>query len=116
MTLSRRWAALGILALLALQWLWHVYLLPPVRAPAIVVAFVFSLPILPAAWLTVVGHRQASYWGGVASLFYFCHAIAEMWSDPAAWPLGLTEMGLALWVIFAGNWAGLRAKLFRRPE
>jgi uncharacterized membrane protein len=115
MTLSRRLTALGILALLALQWLWHVHLLPPERAPAIVVAFLFSLPILPAALLTAFGHRQASYWGGVAALFYVCHSIAELWGDPASWPLGLAEMGLSLWIIFAGNWAGLRAKLFRRP-
>ena len=110
MSLSRRYAALGILALLALQWLWPVHLLPPSRAPAIVVAFLFSLPILPAALLVAFRHPTASYWGGVASLFYFCHGVAEAWTDPGAWPLALTEVGLALWVIIAGNWAGLAAR------
>ncbi len=114
MTLSRRFAALGILALLALQWLWHVYLLPPQTAPAIVVGFLFSLPILPAALLVAFGHRQAGYWGGIAALLYFCHGIAEAWTTPAAWALGLAEAALSVWVIFTANWAGLHARFSRR--
>jgi len=110
MSLARRYAALGILALLALQWLWHAHLLPPERAPAIVVAFLFSLPILPAALLVAFRHRQAAYWGGVAGLFYFCHGVAEAWTDPPAWPLGLAEAALSVWIIVAGSWDGMKAR------
>ncbi|HMB55738.1 MAG TPA: DUF2069 domain-containing protein [Arenimonas sp.] len=111
MNLSRRYAALGIVALLALQWLWHAWLLPPERVDARVVAFLFSLPILPAAILVVLRHRQAGYWGGIAALLYFCHGISETWAQPSSWPLALTETGLSLWIILAANWSGLRAKL-----
>ncbi len=111
MSLARRYTALGILALLALQWLWHAHLLPPERAPALLVAFLFSLPILPAALLVAFRHPKAAYWGGVAALLYFCHGIAEAWSEPGAWPLGLAEVALSLWIIIAGNWEGLQARL-----
>lgn len=110
MSLARRYAALGILALLALQWLWHALLLPPETARPWLVALLFSLPILPAAVLVLLRHRQAGFWGGVAALLYFCHGIAETWTVPESWPLALTETGLSVWIILAGSWEGMRAR------
>ncbi|KFN43333.1 DUF2069 domain-containing protein [Arenimonas oryziterrae] len=115
MSLSKRYAALGILALLALQWLWHAQLMPPERADRFVVAALFSLPILPAATLVLLRHRQAAYWGGIAALLYFSHGIMETWSAPGAWPLGLTEAALSVWVVVAGSWEGMQAR-FNKPK
>lgn len=114
MSLPRRYAALGILALLALQWLWHGWLLPPERVQPWLVALLFSLPILPAAILVALAHRQAGYWGGIAALLYFCHGISESWTVPGAWPLGLAEAALSIWVIVAGSWEGMRARLGKK--
>ena len=114
MSLPRRYATLGILALLALQWLWHGWLLPPERATPWLVSLLFSLPILPAAVLVALRHRQAGYWGGVAALLYFCHGVSESWATAGAWPLGLTEAALSVWVIVAGSWDGMRARLAKK--
>lgn len=113
MSLSQRYAALGILALLALQWLWHAFLLPPTDLRPWLLALLFSLPILPAALLVLLRHRQAGYWGGIAALLYFCHGISEAWTVPGAWPLALTEVGLSVWVVLAGSWDGLQARLLK---
>jgi len=114
MSLSRRYAALGILALLVLQWLWHGWLLPPERVQPWLVALLFSLPILPAAILVLLRHRQAGYWGGVAALLYFCHGIGESWAVADAWPLGLTEAALSVGVVVAGSWEGIRARFGKK--
>lgn len=54
--------------------------------------------------------------GGVAALLYFCHAITELWTVPDTWPMSLVELLLALWIIFTGNWDGLRVKLLKRGK
>ena len=111
MNLSRQFAALGILALLALQWLWHAWLLPPERITPWLLALLLSLPIVPAAVLALLRNRQAGFWGGVAALFYFCHGISESWAIADAWPLGLAEAALSVWIIVAGSWEGMHARL-----
>lgn len=113
MTLSRRYAALGMLALLALQVVWHVFLLPPGRGPAWAVALLFSLPILPGLLLLLARRPSAVFWGGVAALFYFCHGIAEAWTIAESRPLALAEVGLAVWTIVAGSWTGMQARFSR---
>ena len=114
MSLSTRYAALGAVALLLLQPMWHAWLAPPaVLAPAWA-TLLGALPILPAVVLFALRHRRAAYWAAVASLLYFCHGIMEAWSDRSVWPLGLAESALATWVIVAYGWDGLRARRARK--
>lgn len=116
MTLARRYAALGIVSLLALQILWHGFLLPPEAAPRWLGTALLSLPVLPSAILLAMRRPSAIFWGGVAALFYFSHGIAEAWADPPALPLGLLESGLSVWVVVAGSWDGLRARRAKRKK
>ncbi len=48
---SRRAALAGVIALLALQLLWHGVLLPPRSTSPWIYAAFFCLPLLPAIWL-----------------------------------------------------------------
>ncbi|HWS41119.1 MAG TPA: DUF2069 domain-containing protein [Arenimonas sp.] len=114
--MSKRFALLGIFAMLALQILWHAFLLPPERVPLGVVLSIAILPIAPAVILALFRRPSAIFWGGVAALLYFCHSITELWTTPTIWPLALLELGLSLWIIFCGNWTGLQAKVFKRKK
>jgi len=114
MTLATRYAALGTGALVVLQFLWHAWLAPPARGPGWVVAGIFALPLLAVAVLFVARKPGAAVSAGMIALLYFCHGIMEAWAEPAVWPLGLAEAGLAAWVVFAAGWDGLRARIAAR--
>jgi uncharacterized membrane protein len=116
LSLSKRFAVLGIFALLVWMIAWMIWLSPSDIFPKSVATGIAVSPILPAALLALFRRPSAVYWGGVAALLYFCHAIAELWTVPEIWPLPLVELVLALWIIFTGNWDGLRAKLFKRGK
>lgn len=113
---AARLSGVGAIALLALQWTWHLALLPSQTAPPWLVATTFSLPILPSVILWLARKPSASFWGGVAALFYFCHGIAESWAVADARTLGLLEAALAVWVIVSGSWAGMRARFSRQGK
>jgi len=113
MSLARRYATLGVLALFALQFLWHAFLSPPAAARWPIAA-AFALPLLPSLIGLVLGRRSAVFWGAIAALLYFCHGIAEAWSDPQTRPLALVEAALSVWTIVAGSWDGLRARFSKR--
>jgi uncharacterized membrane protein len=112
MSLSQRYAALGIVALFALQFLWHGLLLPV----GWLIAGLYSLPILPAVVLLLLGHRRAAYWGAVAALLYFSHGVMEAWANPEARLLALTEVALSVWLIVAYGWDGLQARIAKRKQ
>lgn len=114
MSLSKRYALLGVAGMLVWQLLWQLRLAPSDVFPPMVAAGLAVAPMLPAALLAAFRRPSAVFWAGVASLLYFCHAITELWTTPALWPLTLVELALALWIIFSGNWDGLRAKVFSR--
>lgn len=114
MSLSKRYALLGVFGMLVWQCLWQLRLSPSEVFPPAVATGLAVAPMLPAALLAVLGRPSAVFWAGVASLLYFSHAITELWTTPALWPLALVELALALWIIFSGNWDGLRAKVFSR--
>jgi uncharacterized membrane protein len=116
LSLSKRFAVLGIYALLVWMIAWMTWLSPSDIFPKSVAASMAILPILPAVLLALWRRPSAVYWGGVAALLYFCHAVAELWTVPEIWPLPLIELALALWIIFSGNWDGLRAKVFKRGK
>lgn len=116
MSPSSRQAALGIVALLALQLLWHGLLLPAGGGARWPVAALFSLPLLPSLVLLLGRRPSAVFWGGVASLFYFCHGITEAWTVAQARPLALAEIALAVWVIVMGSWDGMKARFSKRNK
>jgi uncharacterized membrane protein len=102
-------AGLGALvAQLALQLAWHAWYAPHSRA-ALALAV---LPLLPGLWISLRNLRRGVLVGGIVSLFYFCHAVAEMWMNPAARLLASLELLLSLLVIGASYWD---ARGYRRP-
>ncbi|MFY8206570.1 MAG: DUF2069 domain-containing protein [Arenimonas sp.] len=113
-TLAKRYAVLGIFSLLIWMTAWLTWLSPSELLPMPVATGLAVAPMLPAALLALFRRPSAVFWGGVAALLYFCHAITELWTVPDTWPMSLVELLLALWIIFTGNWDGLRAKLLKR--
>jgi uncharacterized membrane protein len=75
------------------------------------VLLVFVLPPLLAAIAVLFGGAKAAFWSGVLGLLWFSHGVMVAWSRPAErWP-ALTEVALALVVVVASSWPGLRARL-----
>ena len=107
---SRGAALLGIVALLALQLLWHGVLLPPRDLSPWIYAVSLCLPLLPAILLALRGQRAAAFAGALAALLYFCHGVMEAMSAPAERSLALAEIVLSIWVILAYSWPGLRGR------
>ena len=116
MSPSGRQAALGIVALLALQFLWHGLLLPSGAGARWVVVVLVSLPLLPSLLLLAWRRPSAVFWGGVASLFYFSHGITESWTVAQARPVALAQIALAVWVIVMGSWDGMKARFSKRNK
>ena len=96
--------ACALAALLALQILWHAWLLPPPReqlGPTLALAIV---PLLPGLWTCRNNLRRGVLIGGIVCLFYFCHGISAAYSDQQARLFAFTEIALALLVIGASGW------------
>lgn len=113
-SLAKRYAVLGIFALLLWMSAWLSWLAPSELLPKSIAVGLAVAPILPAALLALFRRPSAVFWGGVAALLYFCHAITELWTVPDTWPMPLVELLLSLWIIFTGNWDALKAKLIKR--
>lgn len=100
----------GLLALLALQLLWH-GLLPPPRSAmgwsALVVATLPLLLVLPGAWRA---RPLPLFWANLLCLAYFCHGVSEAWTQPAMRPWALLETVLAVAVVCAYAVLGLRSR------
>jgi uncharacterized membrane protein len=112
-----RLVTIGGLGLLAvLQWLWHAWLLPPPWPGGPWLATAFSLPLLLTAVGMLVRRRSARFWAGVLALLYFCHGITEAWTLPSARFLGLGESALAVLVIVASCWDGMRTRFGGRAK
>jgi uncharacterized membrane protein len=114
---SSRTACLAlVLALLALQWLWHGRTAAGSGSGGITFAAVMSLPLALLAGGLVLGRPSARFWAGVAALFYFCHGLAEAWAISASRVEGLVEAALAVSLVVASSWDGLRARFGARPR
>jgi uncharacterized membrane protein len=77
---------------------------------------VFALPPLLLAIGRWRGRRTAGYWASVLGLFWFSHGVMVAWSRPAEAGYAWGEIVLALVVIFAASWSGLRARLGRKSK
>lgn len=115
MSLAKRWAALGIFALLAYQILWHGILLPSENANRWLITFIFTVPLLPVCLLVFLKHRSFAFWGGAVALFYFSHGVMEAWTLRDVWPVGFGEALLSVWVIIAASWDGMKARFAKKP-
>ncbi|MFY2762465.1 DUF2069 domain-containing protein [Arenimonas sp. MALMAid1274] len=114
MTSAGRVTALAILALFALQIVWHGWLAPPVHAAPWVMALLFALPILPALGLLLAGHRRAGFWGAFAALLYFSHGVMAAWVSPDVRNLALGQALVSAVLVVAASWDGLQARFRRR--
>jgi uncharacterized membrane protein len=115
MSRAKKLAALGVVALLALQVFWYV-LLPPNGHSSALLLLLFSLPLLPSLLLLIARKPSAIFWAGVAALFYFCHGMAEAWAVAQERSFALVEVALALWIIISGSWDGMQARFSKRNK
>ena len=74
----------------------------------------FTLPPLLLLVGVLRGNAKASFWSGVFGLFWFSHGVMVAWTRPPERLLAWLEIALALLVIGASSWAGLRARFGRR--
>lgn len=78
------------------------------------VLLVFVLPPLLALAGVLRGSAGAAFWAGVLALFWFSHGVMVAWSRPAEAGYAWMEIVLALVVVLASSWPGLRNKFRRR--
>lgn len=107
----RNTASLGVLALLLLILAWHSVIAPPSAVPVWIATGLHVSPLLPALWLMLRRHPRAPFWGALGALLLFCHGVSEAWSEPRVRALALLESLLAVAVIVAASWDGMRARL-----
>lgn len=104
MSFALRTAVAALVALLALQPIWHAWLAPPkpdLLVPSLVLAMA---PLLFSLWMAAKSLRRGVLVGGMACLFYFSHGISELWSGALPrWP-AFVEIVLALIVVLALGW------------
>lgn len=112
----RRLALLGIFALIALALVWQFWWLPPERVSRWFAASLHLMPMLPAAILALLGRRSAPFWGGCGALLMFCHGVMEAWAAPATRLAASLEIALALGVVMAASWNGLRHRFARKRK
>lgn len=99
----------ALLALAALFAAWFA----PTPDPWVALA-VFAVPPAILALAHWRGRRSAAFWAGVLALAWFSHGVMVAWTRPPERGLALAETGLALVVVVASSWPGLRARFTRR--
>lgn len=110
-TTSLRIGAACLLALLLLELAWHAWLAPTTRA-ALALA---TLPLVPGLAILSRDLRRGVLVGGIASLFYFCHGVADLLVDAGATRLPASgEVLLALIVIVSPYGATAAQRRARR--
>ena len=98
-------------ALLALGALFIAWFIEDANPAAALV--VFALPPLLLAAARWRGYRGAAFWAGVLALGWFSHGVMAAWTRPAERGLALAAVALALGVVVASSWPGLRARFGR---
>ena len=99
-SVALRVGAAALVAQLLLQIVWHA-LLVPVPRPALALAL---LPLLPGLWVCMKNLARGVLIGGIASLFYFCHGVAELLGAGTARLPAAAEVALAVAVVAALGW------------
>lgn len=114
--IARRLAEGGVFALIGLVLFWHLYWLPTKQVPAWFAISLHALPVLPAIVLVLRRRRSAAFWGAMGALLMFSHGVMEAWASPVARLPALIEIALALLVIIAASWNGMRARFGRQHK
>lgn len=99
--------ALVALALLFVHW-FH-----DARQPIAAMAVSAGPPLVLLAGV-LRGSRVAVFWSGVFGLFWFSHGVMLAYDRPPERLHALIEVALALVVVAAGSWPGLRGRFGRR--
>lgn len=101
-----RSGAVALIAQLLLQIVWHAWLVP-VSRPALALAL---LPLLPGLWVCLGNPRRGVLIGGIVSLFYFCHGVAELLGTGEPRLLAAIEVALAVAVVGVLGWETRQSK------
>jgi uncharacterized membrane protein len=104
----------ALVALLILQVAWHGWWMPPAPAQFWPTLAVATVPLLPGLWTAIGNPRRGVLIGGIVCLFYFCHGVSTLYSDPVARLPAAAELALALLAIGASGWDARRYK--RAPQ
>ena len=95
-----RFGAGALIGQLLLQMVWHTAF-APVSRPALALAV---LPLLPGLWVCIRNLPRGVLIGGIVSLFYFCHGVAEVLGTGSSRLPAAVEAVLAVAVIAALGW------------
>lgn len=101
-----------VVALLALAVLYVAWFAPAPDPWAALVVFA-----VPPVLLAIAGwrrYRSAAFWAGVFALAWFSHGVMVAWTRAPERGYALAEVALALVVVVASSWPGLRARFARR--
>jgi uncharacterized membrane protein len=103
-----------LLALIALQFAWYLWWLPPASASPWLPLSVFALPLIVPALFALLRFKKALFWAGFIGMLHFTHGVMEAWTVPAAlWP-GIAEALLAAGLCCAAAWHGLSRRIYWR--
>ena len=71
----------------------------------------FAIPPAALAMAALRGFRPASFWAGVLALAWFSHGIMVAWTRAPERLFAIAEIVLALVIVFAASYPGMRARL-----
>lgn len=71
---------------------------------------VFALPPLLLLIGVLGGSARAAFFSGVFGLFWFCHGVMLAYDRAEGRGYALAEIALALAIVVAASWPGLRAR------
>lgn len=103
-----------LLALIALQFAWHLWWLPAERVSPWLPLSVLALPLIIPAIFALLRFKKALFWAGFIAMLHFTHGVMEAWTVPAAlWP-GIAEAVFAAGLCCAAAWHGLARRIYWR--
>ncbi|MEP6484505.1 MAG: DUF2069 domain-containing protein [Rudaea sp.] len=107
-----RIGVLAVVAMLALQLIWHAWLFPP-SANLLSTLAMTTVPLVLSVWISISNRRRGVLIGGMLCLIYFSHGVTSAWSEPSTRLLALIEIALSLLIIGASGWD---ARHYRRKK
>jgi uncharacterized membrane protein len=107
-----RAGAMSMLALLLLELAWHAFIAPSSRA-ALALS---TLPLLPGLSIAPRDLRRGVLVGGIASLFYFGHGVADLMVDRGATRLLAGFEAVLAFAIIVTPWLGARGRRAQAGE
>ena len=105
-SIARRVLIVALIALAGLYLLWFGATPNPWVALT-----VFAFPPAALAMAALRSWRQAGFWAGVLALAWFSHGIMVAWTRAPERLFATAEIVLALVIVFAASYPGMRARL-----